>query len=145
MLYIVLYNLCFAALVLGDGRVVFKQVTASPSFSRHSVSTPLFTPGAPSAPGGPSQAPQSGLKMADNHFGPPHSPVGVNLNMPKTSLADMVKPAWALSDNVKVFLVFVVFLVAVILIHYYYSYYFLLQYYCCCYFYDHCYYNYCYY
>ncbi|XP_066990609.1 WD repeat-containing protein 11-like isoform X1 [Macrobrachium rosenbergii] len=89
------------ALVLGDGRVVFKQVTTSASHCRLSVSTPLFTPGAPSAPPVPCQVPQSGLKMADNHFGLTQSPEGVNVNMPKTALADMVKPAWALSENVK--------------------------------------------
>lgn len=88
------------AMVLGDGRVVFKQVTASPTPGRQSVSTPLFTPGAPSAPSVPSHAPQSGLSIADNHFGI-SSPAGVHISMPKTSLADMVKPAWALADNVK--------------------------------------------
>ncbi|XP_053654760.2 WD repeat-containing protein 11 isoform X1 [Cherax quadricarinatus] len=89
------------AMVLGDGRVVFKQVTSSPTPGRQVVSTPLFTPGAPSSISGPSQAPHSGLSIADNHFGLATSPAGVHINMPKTSLADMVKPAWALADNVK--------------------------------------------
>ncbi|XP_047483248.1 WD repeat-containing protein 11-like [Penaeus chinensis] len=90
------------ALVLGDGRVVFKQVTTTPTPGRVAVSTPLFTPGAPSAPVGPPQGPpQSGLNIADNHFSLSSSPSGVCLSLPKTSLADMVKPAWALSENVK--------------------------------------------
>ncbi|KAG7176660.1 WD repeat-containing protein 11-like [Homarus americanus] len=86
------------AMVLGDGRVVFKQVTAYPTPGRQAISTPLFTPGAPSAP---SQGPHSGLNIADNHFSLASAPAGVHINMPKTSLADMVKPAWALADNVK--------------------------------------------
>ncbi|KAK7074520.1 WD repeat-containing protein 11 [Halocaridina rubra] len=89
------------ALILGDGRVVFKQVTTSNTVGRLPVSTPLFTPGAPSAPSVASQPLPSGLKIADNHFSLSQSPVGVHINMPKTSLADLVKPAWALADNVK--------------------------------------------
>ncbi|CAL4100716.1 unnamed protein product, partial [Meganyctiphanes norvegica] len=87
------------ALVLGDGRVVFKEVMASPQPRHQNVSTPLFTPGAPTASHVISlQTSQSGLSISDNHFGINNM---TGIKYPKTALSDMVKPAWALSDNLK--------------------------------------------
>lgn len=94
------------ALVLGDGRVVFKQLQISPTPGRQSVSTPLFTPGHPTAPAPPTH-PTSGLTIADDHFGgtgvtPTASGASLSpIPTPKMSLGDLVKPAWALTENVK--------------------------------------------
>ncbi|XP_063852322.1 WD repeat-containing protein 11-like isoform X2 [Scylla paramamosain] len=97
------------ALVLGDGRVVFKQLQISPTPGRQAVSTPLYTPGHPTPPVPPSQAPQThcGLTIADNHFGGLSGPGGGSALspapplLPKMTLGDLVKPAWALAENVK--------------------------------------------
>lgn len=102
-------------MVLGDGRVVFKDVSLIPNYPGNKncgpgVTTPLFTPTVPVPPVGSNTSnsqslSSSVLHILDNHFGGSSASSNIpsaNLKNPKMSMADFVKPAWGLPDNVKV-------------------------------------------
>ncbi|CAL4175372.1 unnamed protein product [Meganyctiphanes norvegica] len=78
------------ALVLGDGRVAFKEIMRSHKAVIPLERTPLFTPGAKMG-----EIP-TGLNINDNHFSVTKQTADHTICPPQTSLSDMIKPAWAL-------------------------------------------------